>query len=311
MQNNYFNTNQYPNMYPAQNPNAVSINIISPQAYGSNAGVTCPMQNGSGFYSLYGQNAMPNYGYPQNYNNLGMHQSLIPPNYVANAYQNNINNYPQGMYQNGAYPNGANQQGLNQNGLNQQPNGMNDVNQMNGNNQDGLNNQSNLASSTNLINKTDVPNEQTVNNAQKTDKTKKVTPLTDDYIKSLENYLNNENPKIRLIGAKEVMERFKEDENRKDNPSLMALLNKTLRDTSPAVRFLGLTTLQLGYAVGNNETVTILQEIQSQNKDKIGEDSLLASEILLLMAGGEKVDAPMTQNEIEKAQAKTAKKEGK
>ena len=60
--------------------------------------------------------------------------------------------------------------------------------------------------------------------------------LTDDYIKSLENYMNNENPKIRLIGTKEVLERFKEDENRKDNPSLMALLNKSifLESTNPS-----------------------------------------------------------------------------
>ena len=142
-------------------------------------------------------------------------------------------------------------------------------------------------------------------------KTKKVVPLTDDYIKSLENYMNNENPKIRLIGAKEVLERFKEDENRKDNPSLMALLNKALRDTSPSVRFLALTSLQLGYAVGNNETVSILREIQSQNTDKIGEDALLASEILLKMSQGQKVEVPMTQNEVEKAEKNQAKQESK
>ena len=123
--------------------------------------------------------------------------------------------------------------------------------------------------------------------------------------------MNNENPKIRLIGAKEVLERFKEDENRKDNPSLMPLINKALRDTSPSVRFLALTTLQLGYAVGNDETVTILKEIQSQNTDKIGEDALLASEILLNMAGGEKTEVPMTQNEIEKANQKEAKQDKK
>ena len=85
------------------------------------------------------------------------------------------------------------------------------------------------------------------------------------------------------------MERFKEDENRKDNPSLIPLLNKTLRDTSAAVRFLGLTTLQLGYSVGNDETVQILKEIQTQNKDKTGEDQLLASEILLKMAAPQEV----------------------
>ena len=82
----------------------------------------------------------------------------------------------------------------------------------------------------------------------------------------------------------------------------MPLLNKALRDSSPSVRFLGLTMLQLGYALGNDETVAILKEIQSQNQDKIGEDSLLATEILLNMAAPQKVDVPMTQNEIEKQQ---------
>ena len=89
---------------------------------------------------------------------------------------------------------------------------------------------------------------------------------------------------MRLIGAKELVERLKEDDNRKDNKSLIPLLNKTLKDTSPSVRFLGLTALQLGYCTGDDETVKILKEIQAQNKDKFGQDSLLASEILLKMA---------------------------
>ena len=127
------------------------------------------------------------------------------------------------------------------------------------------------------------------NKTQNKEEEKVVVPLNDEYIKSLENYLNDSNPKVRLIGAKELMQRFKEDENRKDNPSLIPLLNKTLRDTSAAVRFLGLTTLQLGYSVGNDETVQILKEIQTQNKDKTGEDQLLASEILLKMAAPQEV----------------------
>ena len=155
----------------------------------------------------------------------------------------------------------------------------------------------------------------TINNQNETkektdEKTKKITPLTNEYVQSLENYMNNDNPKVRLIGTKELLERFKEDENRKDNPSLMPLLNKALRDPSPAVRFLGLTALQLGYAVGNDETITILKEIQSKNTDKIGEDSLLASEILLNMSGGQKVEVPMTPEEIEKAQQKEQEQQG-
>ena len=168
-----------------------------------------------------------------------------------------------------------------------------------------LSNKHNMINETNLVNKTNSQTE-TNNSTEETKKTKKVVPLTDDYIKSIENYMNNDNPKVRLIGTKELLERFKEDENRKDNPSLMPLLNKALKDTSSAVRFLALTILQLGYAVGNDETVTILKDIQTKNTDKVGEDALLASEILLKMAAPQTVDAPMTQNEIEKANAKNS-----
>ena len=45
--------------------------------------------------------------------------------------------------------------------------------------------------------------------------------------------------------------------------------------------------MQLGYALGNNDTVGILKNIQSQNLDKFGEDSLLASEILLKLVSPE------------------------
>ena len=114
---------------------------------------------------------------------------------------------------------------------------------------------------------------------------KDVVPLTNEYIQSLENYLNDTNPKIRMSATNEIMKRFKEDDSRKDNPSLNALLNKSLRDTSPANRFLALTTLQLGYAAGNNETIQILKELQTKGKEEVGEDSVLASEVLLKLAG--------------------------
>ncbi len=232
MQPNYLNTNQ-PQYCMPQGPNAVSINIYSPTAYGSGVCPSAPQQNTyscypNSFYPVYGQNQMPNMPYyPMNYNNMVQQQP-----YAAI------------------------------------PNGLNAIND------------NNIKNSSNIENTKTEENSKT----KKEEKKKTYVPLTDDYIKSLENYMNNENPKVRLIAVKEIMQRFKEDENRKDNPSLMPLLNKALRDTSAAVRFLALTTLQLGYSVGNDETVQILKEIESSNKDKIGEDSLLASEILLKMS---------------------------
>ncbi|MBR2069310.1 MAG: HEAT repeat domain-containing protein [Candidatus Gastranaerophilales bacterium] len=236
--NPYYCQNAYPQM-PAMGANAVSINIIQPQAFASGQGATQPMQN---YYPLYQTNqnpAMPLY--PMNYNNMFQQPSAQP--------------------------------------YTQQP-------------QQGLNNSANAYGETNLISKT--PNEQpaeqpqeaqkTTDDKKKDDEPKKITILTDDYVKSLENYLNDDNPKVRLIGAKEVLERFKEDDSRIAHPSLTPLLNKMLRDSSPSVRFLALTTLQLGYSVGDDETVGILKEIQASNRDKLGEDALLASEVLLKLS---------------------------
>ena len=220
-----------------QSPNAVSINIYSPTAYGSGVGCSAP-QNvtpvyPNGFYSMYGQNPMPYLPYyPQNYNNMIQQQNSLLPN--------------------------------------------------------GLN----AVSDTNLkkTSGTDEKNVEEKKSDNKKEEKKKIIPLTDEYVKSLENYMNNDNPKIRLIGVRDLLERFKEDENRKDNPSLIPLLNKALKDPSPTVRFVALTILQLGYSVGNDETVQVLKEIQNSNKDGYGEDSLLASEILLKLSAPEPVD---------------------
>lgn len=298
---NYMNSYQQQTALPQNNPNAVSINIFTPQAYGSNPIGASNVAQNNGYYSLYGQNMNPNLPiYPSNYNTAiiqNPYNTQIPvqPNIQQMPVQQNIQQMPsqiqnaQPMYNQQA-PQAQDSSSL------QAQNGLNKANMMN---------------DTNLLQKTS--NEQTtseVDNSSKTkEKTKKIVPLTDDYIKSIENYMNSENPKIRLIGTKELLERFKEDENRKDNPSLMPLLNKALKDTSPSVRFLGLTMLQLGYALGNDETVALLKDIQSKNQDKLGEDALLASEILLKMSASQKVEVPMTQTEIERAEKKESSKE--
>ena len=122
---------------------------------------------------------------------------------------------------------------------------------------------------------------------KKTEEKKENKPkvaLTDDYIKTLENYLNSQDKKIRLMGAKELFDRFKEDETRKDDAALTALLNKTLQDPAETVKFVALTALDAGYATGNDETAQILTQMQSSNSS-YGEDAALASQILLKMSG--------------------------
>lgn len=147
---------------------------------------------------------------------------------------------------------------------------------------------------------------------KKEEKLKEKVPLTDEYIMSLENYLNSQDSKIRLMAAKDILERFKEDSTRKNDAALTALLNKILQDPNSAVRFLGLTTLEAGYASGDDKTVQILKSIQADGQKEYGEDSLLASQILLNMSAGDKVkfkpaDGEVTPDETAKDNKDTTK----
>ena len=142
---------------------------------------------------------------------------------------------------------------------------------------------------------------------KKDKKTKEKVILTDDYIKSLENYLNNQDAKIRLTAAKELLDRFKEDKTRKADPALTALLNKTIQDPKASVRYIGLTILDTNYAQGNEETVNILKQLQNRPDLEYGEDSRLASQILLKMSG-QRVEVPddTPQPEAKQAEEKAA-----
>lgn len=112
---------------------------------------------------------------------------------------------------------------------------------------------------------------------------KEVVPLTDEYIKTLESYINNSNEQVRVTGMKQVMSRFKDDDSRKRDASLTALLNKGLSDKSNNVRFLAMTIIASGYAAGDNTTVGLLNNIQKE-KTNYNEDALLASQALSKMA---------------------------
>ena len=125
-------------------------------------------------------------------------------------------------------------------------------------------------------------------NSESKDSTKKekrkIVQLTDDYIKTLENYLNSQDKEVRLMGAKEVVARLMEDDSRKDDKALNALINKMLQDPSEQVKFLALSMLDSRNATGDMTTVQLLQAMQ-QSKSGYGQDALLASNILLKMAG--------------------------
>ena len=123
---------------------------------------------------------------------------------------------------------------------------------------------------------------------KKNTKETKIIALTDEYIKSLENYLNNPNQEIRLMASKEILTRLDEDKDRYDDAALNALLNKMLQDPSKLIRVAALSAFASQLASGNNYTVTLLQNIQKNpNADK--EDVLQAADILLKMSAGTEI----------------------
>lgn len=121
---------------------------------------------------------------------------------------------------------------------------------------------------------------------QKDDKKpmKDIVQLTDEYVQSLENYLRNPNPEIKLMGAKELMKRFREDESRKNDVALTNLLNLTLQSKYSPVKMIGMSILTNGWAQGDDFTRQLLAQIQ-QSDSSYGLDALDAAEAALKSAG--------------------------
>ncbi len=123
-------------------------------------------------------------------------------------------------------------------------------------------------------------------------KKKNITPLTDEYIQTLENYMKNSNEQVRLMGVKEIMARFKEDDSRRKDAALTALLNMSLQDKSNNVRVVGMTTVAAGYSAGDKNTATLLDKLQA-SKSNYNEDAILAANALMKMsASPQKVEVP-------------------
>lgn len=141
----------------------------------------------------------------------------------------------------------------------------------------------NAGAQNNTTNNTTTNTTNNVDNSKKTEK-RKVVQLTDDYIRNLENYLNSQDKELRYMGAKEVVARLEEDESRKDDKALNALINKMLQDPYSKVKFLAMAALQSRMATGDQLTVQLLTNIQN-TASGYGQDSLMASDILLKMSG--------------------------
>ena len=152
---------------------------------------------------------------------------------------------------------------------------------------DGVKQREDLTTSKSIIGEL-TERDNTIQEEKKNSKETKIVALTDEYIKSLENYLNNPNDEIRLMASKEVLTRLDEDKDRYDDAALNALLNKMLQDPAKLVRIAALSAFASQLASGNNYTVQLLNNMQSNpNADK--EDVLQAADILLKMSAGVEV----------------------
>jgi hypothetical protein len=123
-----------------------------------------------------------------------------------------------------------------------------------------------------------------VEDSKKKTEKRPVVKLSDDYIKNLESYLNSQDKKERLAGAKEVLARLQEDDSRKNDEALRALVNKMLQDPYQPVRIVGLVALEQEMVLPNDKSIAVLKQIQTkQTKDHA--DQMQASSILLKSTG--------------------------
>ena len=134
---------------------------------------------------------------------------------------------------------------------------------------------------------------------EKNGKKVKVVSLTNEYIMSLENYLNNPNTDIRLMASKEILTRLDEDKSRYDDAALNALLNKMLQDPNKLIRIAAMSAFSSELASGNEYTVQLLNQIQ-QNPNADPEDVLEASQILLKRSAATEVRyTPIVNREVQ------------
>ena len=311
---------QYPQQQsiPTASASAVNIQIYNPKVGPENGnGIGCsnpyqqPMANGcyppEYYTGQYGPNGVyyPNMPLPTP-NQTGLNQSGNTN--VANASGNDANK------NNANAVNGDNRSG-NVNGQNGNTSSTDDASK---NAENGANEAGAVAAGANANNKADGTtgdkggNDKTSDTKTTTEKSddkkktekKKVVELTDTYIKNLENYLDSQEKDIRLNAAKEVYARLEEDESRKDDKALTALINKMLQDPTEEIRLLALSALESKIVTGDDYTAGVLKQMQ-QSKDGYGQDAIDASKILLQMSGKQvEKEVPVKEKKPEKKETK-------
>lgn len=115
-------------------------------------------------------------------------------------------------------------------------------------------------------------------------KKKRITEITDDYVKNLETYLRSPDKKTRQMGITQLIKIFEEDDmTRYDDPALTALLNIALQDADASNRVYAMIPITTGSAHGDANTKKILEDLANSNKLQ-GKESQTAQEALLMVA---------------------------
>lgn len=251
----------------------VNIQIFNP-AIGAPLGGATVNGVGSNGYGAYGTGlggCYPSNYYTQSFNPNGA-------NGVGGAGANGgVNGNSGDVSQNGAGVNGANGNGGIDNATAGAVAGVNGANGQNGQQDPNGNNVTNTTT-----NKT--VNETVNKETDKKTEKRKIVQLTDNYIRTLENYLNSQDTEVRMMGAKEIVARLQEDDSRRNDKALTALTNKMLQDPSQQIRIIALSLLDSRAITGDDTSVKILQKMQ-QSQDGYGQDALSATSILLKMSG--------------------------
>jgi len=119
-------------------------------------------------------------------------------------------------------------------------------------------------------------------------KQKRITVINDEYIKTLEQWLNSQDLSERKIAAKHILARLQEDKRRYDNPALNALVTKMLQDPNQDIRSIALLTLNTKLARGNEYTQGILRNL-TESTACFGLEGKQAREALMNMSESSKL----------------------
>ncbi len=286
-----------PMINPQPNYSGVTIQISNPAVNVGSGANSCPLganqqnmaygiNNGYGYYN-YPQQPQQSLPQEQAYATNPNQYGAYPPQYYLNNYNYQYNNPNEKQMQQRPQPQvqpqiPANPQAV-ADDMAAANTGLADSNNM----EKEKEKEEDLSKSQNIIDELN-----TKQDAQKAEennsKKKRVVALTDEYIKSLENYLNNPNQEIRLMASKEILTRLDEDKDRFDDAALNALLNKMLQDPSKLIRIASLSAFNSQLASGYEYTLYLLMNIQ-QNPSADKEDVLQAADILLKMSAGTEV----------------------